>query len=151
MATLMSLKPKSKDFIFTSYGNDKEEKPAKIIFSRFPAPSETFTQVDKKNIFEGIDLENVKKRELQSEIANKIVESYMQNFYAGLTDLKLFFRECVDHVEDLVYNDNGKILHITTTSEFWQILPQGAAYEIAQEAFDYAQSREEFTMGNLNA
>jgi len=147
MARLKSLKSKNKDFVFTSYENDKEEKPAKIIFSRFPIPGENFTMIDKKNILEGIDLNNAKKRELESAIVNNIIENFMNNLRSGAIDYKRFFDECVESVENLEF-EKSKII---TVNDFWQILPQDAAYAIAKEAFDYANTREEFTMGNLKA
>jgi len=147
MARLKSLKFKSKEFVFTAYENDKEEKPAKIIFKRFPIPGESFTMIDKKNILEGIDLSNVKKRELESVIVNNIINNYVNNLRAGINDLNRFFDECVDRIDNLEF-EKSKII---TVSDFWQVLPQDAAYTIAQEAFEYANTREEFTMGNLKA
>jgi len=147
MAILKSLKPKSKEFVFTSYENDKEEKPAKIIFNRFPIPGEIFTTVEKKNLFEGVDLSNISKRELQAKVTDKILESFMHNLQAGNTDYKKFWGECVEKIIDLEY-DNIKI---ESQMDFWLTLPQDAAFTIAQEAFEYANEREEFTMGNSKA
>jgi len=48
MARLKSLKPKSKIFIFTSYGNDKQENPVKVVFNRFPLRNELFLVMEKK-------------------------------------------------------------------------------------------------------
>ena len=147
MAKLKSLKSKSKSFTFTSFENDKEEKPAKIIFKRFPLPGESFTNIDRKDLFEGVDLENISKREIKAKVADKILESFMHNLEAGINDLKRFFEECVESIECLEY-ENSKII---TVNDFWQVLPQDAAYTIAQEAFEYASEREEFTMGNSKA
>jgi len=147
MAILKSLKIKSKEFIFTSYENDKEEKPAKIIFKRFPIPGESFTSVNKKDLFEGVDITNISKRELQAKVADNILNSFLHNLSAGNNDLKRFFDECVDSIANLEY-EKSKII---TVNDFWQVLPQDAAYTIAQEAFEYADKHEEFTMGNLNA
>jgi len=146
MAKLKSLKPKNKEFVFTSYGNDKEEVPAKIIFSRFPLPMENFTTVDKKDLFKGIDVDGISKKELQSKIADKIVESFLSNLNAGNADFRQFFSECVDGFKDLEYEDKK----IITPADFWQMLPQDAAHTIASEAYEYAMEREEFTMGNSN-
>jgi len=147
MAVLKSLRMKEKTFVFKSYGNDQEEIPAKIIFNRFPVNGETFTSVDKKDIFDGIDVTNVSKRELQAKIADKIVDSFLHNMRAGNTDYQRFFKECVDRFEDLQFEQSK----IVTVSDFWQILPIDAAITIAQEALEYASERDEFTMGNSNA
>ena len=48
MARLKSLKPKSKTFIFTSYENDKQENPVKVVFNRFPLRNELFLVMEKK-------------------------------------------------------------------------------------------------------
>jgi len=147
MAKLKSLKSKNKVFIFSSFENDKEEIPAKIIFKRFPLPGESFTNIDRKDLFEGIDFENISKRETKAKVADKILESFMHNLQAGNNDLKRFFDECVESIACFEYENSI----IITINDFWQILPQDAAYTIAQEAFDYAIEREEFTMGNLSA
>ena len=147
MAKLKSLKMKSREYVFTAYGNGGEERPAKIIFSRFPLADETFTAVDKKELFDGVDVSGLSKRELQAQISDKILNNFISNMYAGKTDYRLFFSECVDGFQDFEYEDSK----IITAGDFWQILPQDAAYCIAQEAFEYAAERDEFTMGNLSA
>ena len=147
MAKIKSLRMKSKEYVFSAFENNKDENPAKIIFTRFPVLNETFTSIDKKDIFESIDVDAISKRELQSKIADNIVESFLHNIRAGNTDYKRFFSECVDCFKDLEYGD-AKII---TVNDFWQILPPDAAFTIAQEAFEYASERDEFTMGNLNA
>ena len=147
MAKLKSLKIKDKAFAFRAFGNKEEKKPAMVIFSRFPTPHETFTSIDKKDIFEGVDFSSMGKREIQSKIADKIIESFMRNMQAGNADYRRFMDECVDSFRDFEFGDSK----IITASDFWQILPPDAAYVIAQEAFEYANERDEFTMGNLSA
>ena len=147
MAKLKSLRLKNKEYIFKAYGNDKDERPAKIIFNRFPLVEEIFTQVDKKELFDGVDIGGVSKRELQAKIADKILGNFISNMYAGKTDYRLFFSECVDGLRDFEYEG----LKITSADEFWRVLPQDAAFTIAKEAFEYASERDEFTMGNLSA
>jgi len=147
MAKLKSLKSKSKSFIFTSYENDKVENPAIIIFKRFPIPGESFTNIDSKDLLEGVDFTNLSKRELQAKLADNVINNFMHNLQAGKNDLKKFFDQCVDSIESLEHGPSK----IVTVNDFWQILPQDASYKIAQEAYDYAIECEEFTMGNLNA
>jgi len=62
-------------------------------------------------------------------------------------DFNAFFNECVDHFDDFEY-DTSKI---TTVNDFFQILPSEAAEIIAEEIYEYAQKREEFTMWELSA
>ena len=147
MARLKSLRLKSKEYAFKAYGNDKEERPAKIIFNRFPFADEIFTAVDRKELLNGVDVGGMSKRELQAEIADKILGNFISNMQAGKTDYRLFFSECVDAFSDFEYEDKK----IITVNDFWQILPQDASYNIAREAYEYAMERDEFTMGNLSA
>lgn len=146
MANLKSLKIKSKKFIFKAYGNDAEKNPARIVFSRFPLRGEMFATVDKKGLLEGVDM-GLPKRELQAALADKILENFLSNLRAGLTDYRAFFHECVEGFEDFEF-DGRKII---TADEFWQIIPPDAAETIASEAYEYAIERDEFTMGNLSA
>jgi hypothetical protein len=147
MAKLKSLRLKSKEFVFKAFGNADEENPAKIIFTRFPIIGESFTPIDKKNIFDGVNFDDISKRELQSKISDNLVKSFMDNFSLGKTDYKQFFKECIDSFRDFEYGD----CKVLTVDSFWQILPQDAAFAIAQEVFEYASKRDEFTMGNLSA
>ena len=147
MAKLKSLKPKSKEFVFTAYGNDKDEAPAKIIFSRFPLPMETFTAAGKKDLFEGVDPGEISKRELKEKLTDKILNNFIENIYAGNIDFKHFFSECAEGFKDFEYEDEK----IVTPADFWRILPQDAAHTIASEAYGYAMEREEFATGNSNA
>jgi hypothetical protein len=147
MAKLKSLKPKSKTLIFTSYGNDKEKNPAKIIFNRFPFGNETFANINKKEIFEGVDFEKLSEADTQKVVMDKIIDNYVNNIMTGNVDYKQFFEECVDSFQDFEY-DESKII---TVNDFWQILPDDAAQKIASEAYVYAMKKEEFTMGELSA
>jgi hypothetical protein len=147
MAKLKSLRIKSKEFVFTSFGNADEGNPAKIIFSRFPIMGEVFTPIDKKDIFDGVNTDDISKHETKARISENIVNAFIKNITAGKTDHKQFFLECVDSFKDFEYGDSK----IVTVNDFWQMLPQDAAVAIAQEAFEYANERDEFTMGNSNA
>jgi hypothetical protein len=143
MAKLKSLRLKSRDYIFKAFGNGGEAVPAKVVFNRFPQLNESFTSVETKNLFNGIDVQDIPKRELQSKIADKIVDSFLSNMRAGSTDLPLFMKECVEKIEDLEYEGRG----VSTVQDFWQILPRDAAEVIAGELYGYAVERDEFTMG----
>ena len=147
MAKIKSLRMKNKTHIFTSYENDKDKNPAKVIFHRFPLPSETFTPIDKKSIFQGIDLNKITEEETRLKIAENLVDNFTENLIKGNTDYKAFIEECVDCFENLEYEQSK----IVTVKDFWQILPQEAAETIARELYEYASQRDEFTMGELKA
>ena len=142
MAKLKSLRLKDKTFVFTCYGNDKDANPAKIIFNRFPSGNETFARIDRKDIFEGVDLAKISDKNVQRKAADNMVSNYIDNIMAGKIDYKQFFQECVDRFADFEY-DRSKII---TVNDFWQILPDDAAAAIALEAYEYAMRRDEFTM-----
>lgn len=143
MAKLRSLRQKDKVWIFKSFGNDKEKNPVKIIFNRFPFGNETFARVDKKEIFEGVELEKMTEKDAQMKAIDNMVNNYVNNIMAGNIDYKQFFQECVDRFDDFEY-DQSKII---TVNDFFQILPPDAANTIADEAYRYAMTKDEFTMG----
>jgi hypothetical protein len=147
MAKLRSLKPKSREYVFKAFGNDKDKVPAKVIFSRFPQPAESFVPVERKNLFDGIDAENIGAKETQDAVSEKIIDTFMRNLQRGAVDYRRFFDECVDRVEHLEYEGHT----VVTVSDFWQVLPPDAAYVIADELYRYAGEREEFTMGESGA
>ncbi len=143
MAKLKSLKLKSKEFVFTAYENNEEAGPAKIIFSRFPRPGEDFTEINKHKLLYGVSAGDFSAEETKKRILDNLVAEFLENMRNAVTDYRAFFDECVDRLENFEYGD----CKITTVSDFWQILPPDAAYEIAEEAFAYAKQRDEFTMG----
>jgi len=147
MAKLRSLRLKDKTFIFKSYGNDKDANPAKIVFNRFPSGNETFARIDRKDIFEGVDLAKISDKEVQRKAADNMVSNYIDNIMAGKIDYREFFRECVDSFADFEY-DRSKII---TVNDFWQVLPHDAAEAIALEAYEYGMRKDEFTMGESGA
>ncbi|MDR0527690.1 MAG: hypothetical protein LBG79_07750, partial [Spirochaetaceae bacterium] len=87
--------------------------------------------------------DDFQKESTREKILNNLVGEFLENMRNSLVDYRFFFDECVDRLENLEYND----CKIITVSDFFQILPQDAAYKIAAEAFDYAKERDEFTMG----
>jgi len=143
MAILKSLKPKEKEFIFSSWGNDLEKNPCKIIFSKFPDLGESYTTAEKKYLFKGVDLKN----DLEESIINKLTNNFIDNLKAGRINYKSFFKDCVLGFKDFFYDKN----EIITIDDFWEKIPFDCAYVIAQEAYVYAMKREEFTMGESNA
>ena len=138
---------KSKEYVFKAYGNSEVEKPAKIIFNRFPLPLEMFFPFARKDLLDGIDANEISNRELKSIISDKIMKNVTLNMDAGKVDYKLFFDECVEGFQDFEYGEHK----IDTVADFWKILPQDAAYKIASEAFEYANEKDEFEMENSKA
>jgi hypothetical protein len=147
MAKLRSVKLKSKEYVFKAFGNDREADPAKVVFSRFPQPGETFTLAGRDNLFEGVDMGNVGEKEAQKIISEKIIGNFMRNLRAGTADYRRFFEQCVDRVESFEYEGHA----IVTGDDFWRILPQDAAHAIASELYGYASERDEFAMGESGA
>ena len=142
MAKLKSLNPKNKDYAIKAYGLADDTNPAKITFKRWPFPGENFTLMEKTEIFSGVELDK-SKRELAPDVQDRILKNYLSNLMASKTDYKRFFDECVDCFTDLQFAESK----IITVNDFWQILPQDAAYTIAEEAYEYANTREQFTAG----
>jgi hypothetical protein len=147
MANLKSLKIKSREYIFKAFENDKDPLPAKVVFSRFPVHGESFTLIDRENLFEGVDAAKIGGRETQDIISQKIIASFVRNMEKGAFDYRRFTGECVDHIENFEY-EGSKII---TPADFWQILPVEAAYMIAKDLHEYANERDEFTMGESKA
>ena len=143
MARLKSLKQKNKTYIFISYENNKDATPAKVIFNRFPYAGETFTTIDKKNIFQGIDLSKINEDDTKLKVSENIVANFMDNMIKGSINYNEFFNECIDRFENLKYEQSD----IITAGDFWQIIPQEAAETIAKELYEYAAQRDEFSMG----
>jgi hypothetical protein len=147
MAKLKSLKLKSKEYVFKAFENDQDGAPAKAVFSRFPIHGESFVALDRKSLFDGIDVGKLTGKAAQDAISEKIIDSFMHNLQAGNIDYGRFLDECVDHIDSLEYE--GK--KVITPADFWKILPPDAAYTIAAELYGYANERDEFTMGEAKA
>jgi len=141
MAVLKSVKQKEKEFIFKSFGNDKSENPAKVIFSRFPFSDEVFPYANQKNVLDSSIVKNFDNTAAAKEkLVEHIINSLVDNITANRTNYELFLKECVDHFENLVFDDK----EIKTVEEFIG-LPQGAVQRIAQELFVYSKTEDEFT------
>jgi len=140
---LKSLKLKSKEFIFKSYENDKSENPAKIIFSRFPMPDESYPIAQAKSVMDSNFVKNIDNTsESKEKLVSHIIDTMIENITANRVDFKRFFKECVDHIENLEY-ENNKII---TVNNFFDFIPETAAYKIALEAYLYAKESDEFTI-----
>lgn len=139
---LKSLKQKSRNFIFHSFNNHESDNPAKIIFSRFPMPDETFPVGSQKSVLDsGVFKTLDDNPESKEALIDHIINNMIDNISANRIDCKRFFGECVERVEDLTYDNN----HIKTTDDFFKHLPDEAAFTIAQEVYLYAKEADEFT------
>jgi hypothetical protein len=142
MAILKVLKQKNKEFIFTSFGNDKQDKPAKIIFNRFPMMDEQYPVANKKSVLESSivkDFDNSAKA--KEVLVEHIINSIIDNITAQRIDYKKFIEICISHIEDLEYD--GK--QIKTVKDFFS-LPEEAVYQIAMEAYLYSKDNDLFTI-----
>jgi len=139
---LKSLKQKSRNFIFKSFDNMESDNPARIIFSRFPMPDESFPAGNQKSVldsgvFRTLD-DNPESREV---LVDHIINNMIENISANRIDYKRFFGECVEGIEDLTYDGHD----IKNVDGFFKRLPDEAAFTIAQEAYTYAKEADEFT------
>ena len=139
---LKSLKQKSRDFIFKSFENMETDNPARIIFSRFPLPDESFPMGNQKNVLGSLVLRNLDNSPQSREaLVDHIIENMIENISANRIDYKRFFGECVECIEELAYDGNN----IKTVNDFFNILPEEAAFTIAMETYSYATESDSFT------
>ena len=138
---LKSLKQKNKSFVFKSFGNYESDNPAKIIFSRFPLPDESFPAGNQKSVLDsGVFKTLDDSPESRESLVDHIIESMISNIANNRIDYKRFFNECVEGIENLTYDNN----HIKTVDDFFKHLPVEAAFAIAQEAYLYAKEADQF-------
>ena len=139
---LKSLKQKSKNFIFKSFNNYESENPAKIIFSRFPMPDEQFPIADQKSVLDSGAFKTLDdSQESKESLVDHIISNMVSNIMSNRIDYKRFFNECVEGIEDLIYD--GK--DIKTADDFFRHLPEEASFTIAQEVYAYSKEADEFT------
>ena len=105
MAVLKSLKQKSREYAFEAFGNAESDSPAKIIFSRFPLPDETYPFASQESVLASSFAKNFDgSAESKERLVNHIIDTMVENIASNRTDFKKFFGECVERVEDLVYD-----------------------------------------------
>jgi len=143
MAVLRSLKQKNRAFTFEAFGNVGAETPAKIVFSRFPLPDETYPLASQKAV-----LDSAFVRELDGSATSKerlvdhVINTMVDNMTANRVDLQRFFGECVERIDDLSFDGRD----IKTRADFFAVLPEEAAYAIALEAYAYAKESDVFSV-----
>ena len=139
---LKSLKQKSKDFIFKSFDNMESDNPARIVFTRFPMPDESFPAGNQKSVLDsGVFRTLDDNPESKEALIDHIIGNMIENISANRIDYKRFFGECVEGIEDLVYDGHD----IKSADDFFKYLPDEASFTIAQEAYIYAKEADEFT------
>ena len=139
---LKSLKQKSRSFIFKSFDNMESDNPARIVFTRFPMPDESFPAGNQKSVLDsGVFRTLDDNPESREALIDHIIGNMIENISANRIDYKRFFGECVERIEDLVYDGHD----IKNVDDFFRRLPDEAAFTIAQEAYVYAKEADEFT------
>jgi len=139
---LKSIRRKTKDYVFRAYGNMDTDAPARIVFSRFPLPDETFPLADKKAVLESDLMKNLDGDggRAKKALIDHVIATMVDNIAAERIDLPRFFYECVERVEDLDYDGN----EIRTVDDFFLHLPGEAAFAIGLEAYEYARQSDRF-------
>jgi hypothetical protein len=142
MAVLRSIYQKDKAFIFKAFDNDKNDSPAKIVFKRFPFPDEVFPLASQKNVLESSVVKAFDNSPNAKEaLVEHIINTMVENITANRINYNLFITECVDHFENLVFEDK----EIKKIKDFLN-LPEFAVYKIAQEAYTYSKKEDTFTI-----
>jgi len=137
---LKSLKAKDKNYRFESFGNLESDSPAAIIFNRFPLPDELFYIAKMKSVIDSPLAKNLDKKGGKEKFVEHVIDVMVDNMAAGRVDLRRFFRECVSHIENLVYEGQ----ELKSVNDFFNILPEEAAFVIAQECYFYSKESDVF-------
>jgi len=143
MAVLRSLRQKSREFVFGAFGNGESESPARISFSRFPLPDETFPRADQRAVLDSAFMREFDgSAKAKERLVDLIIGTMVENITANRIDFGRFFGECVEKIEDLEYDGHC----VRSASDFFRLLPEEAAYQIALEAYLYAKEGDVFSM-----
>jgi hypothetical protein len=143
MANFKPLGIKEKMYIFKVYGNEKNENPAKAVFSRFPMQDELFPISSQKSIMESSiikDFDN--SQNAKEQLVKHIIDTMIDNMTANRFDYKTFLKECICHFEDFMYG-NKKIKSV----DDFLTLPQEAIEKISKDLYFYSKTEDEFTLG----
>jgi hypothetical protein len=142
MAILKSIKQKDKRYIFNAFDNKESDNPAVVIFNRFPFIDEVFPVANQKSILESSLVKNLDNTlKAKEQLVEYIINVMVNNITANRIDYNLFLKECVDHFENLIYDDK----EINTLNDF-KAIPQEAIQIIAQELYLYAKTEDKFTI-----
>ena len=147
MARFKTKKQKDKRYVFNFLANKGDPNPAVAVFDHFPMPGEDFMPKPKGSVFKGIDL--VKASQEDSAEMEKFTSAFTEYFSANIAkvDYEHFVRECVDHFENFECEDmEGKLKEIKTVDDFLALNVEMRTL-IADDCYKYAQTRDEFTVG----
>jgi hypothetical protein len=143
MAIFKPLRQKEKTYIFKVYGNEKNENPAKAVFSRFPLSDELFPIASQKSIMESSVIKDFDNTATAKEqLVKHIIDIMVENMTANRFDYISFLKECIDHFENFMYGDKK----IKSIDDFLK-LPSEAVQKIAKDLYLYSKIEDEFTMG----
>ncbi|MDR1159844.1 MAG: hypothetical protein LBK69_04380 [Syntrophomonadaceae bacterium] len=143
MSVLKSLRVKEKNYVFKVYGNEKNENPAKAVFSRFPMQEESFPVASQKSIMESSAIKDFDNSQgAKEQLVKHVIDVMVENMTNNRLDYIKFLTECVDHFEDFVYG-NKKIKSV----DDFLTLPQEAVEKIAKDLYFYSKTEDEFTLG----
>jgi hypothetical protein len=153
MAVFMSLRTKSKEYVFRFGGNETLKKPARAVFARFPQPDENFLKLGNDIRYRDVDWKKVGEKDEKEveKLFSAFATSYISDAMGGIVqfgrvDAPAFLRECVDRFENLFTEADGVKTEIKTVDQFL-LLPEAAVYEIAKDLYGYAREKEDFTLG----
>ena len=142
MAVLKSIKQKNKEYIFNSFENNKSDNPAIVVFCRFPFSDEVFPIANKKTILDSDIIKNFdNSQKAKEKLVEVVINTLVENITANRIDYLLFLKECVDHFENLIFDDK----EIESVNDFLT-LPQEAVQIIAQELYTYSKTEDEFSI-----
>jgi hypothetical protein len=142
MAVFKTLRQKSTEYVFKVFGNEKNEDPAKVVFARFPLSSETFPKASQKSIMNSSLVKNfTNTQEDKEKLVEYIIDIMVNNITANEFNPERFLKECVDHFENLVYEEK----EIKTVKDFLA-LPEEAVLKISKDIYAYAKTEDEFTL-----
>ena len=146
MAEFRTIRAKEKRYVFDALENRQQETPAAVVFNHFPLKGQDFIPKSKDNPYKGINLKKVQDgdEEEQEKFYAVFLEQYTQN--KSKIDYEAFVRECVDHFEDLKFDG----AEINTPDDFIAINPEAFSI-IAQDIYQYAQKKDEFSAGESTA
>jgi len=146
MACFRTLRQKEKRYVFNFLKNRKDPNPAAVVFARFPLPDENFMPKIKGNIYDGIKTDLLAKRDTAE--LDKFVSAFMEHYSNNISkvDYEYFARECFDHFEN--FESDGK--QIKTVEDFLSLNIEMRTL-IANDCYQYAQQKDEFSMGESAA
>ena len=105
-------------------------------------PDENYPVANQKQVLDSSVVRNLDDSPRAREaLVDHIINNMVENITANRIDLRRFFCECVERIEDLSYDG----IEIKTVDDFFKHLPEEAFFTIANEAYAYAKEADVFT------